>query len=241
VRDLGATAYACHPLMAPDSRALGTFSVASTTREGFTDDEVVWLGTITNFLAQAWERFEAEQGLRASEERLRLSQEAAGLGHWDFDFAGGTLVWSEQTRKLLGVEPVAPASRALLLSRVHPEDRPRLEEHIARSARPDSDHDRHLEFRIVMSNGAVRWLEDQSRVETNAEEMLMRAVGVIRDITARKNGEEVQARLAEREAQLALFVEHAPAAIAMFDDKMRYLAVSRRFLSDYELGDPAEV
>ena len=73
VRGLGATAYACHPLMASDGRALGTFSVASTTREGFTDDEVAWLGTITNFLAQAWERFEAEQGLRASEERFRSS------------------------------------------------------------------------------------------------------------------------------------------------------------------------
>ncbi len=43
VRDLGATAYACHPLMAADGRPLGTFSVASTTREGFTDEEVAWL------------------------------------------------------------------------------------------------------------------------------------------------------------------------------------------------------
>jgi PAS domain S-box-containing protein len=73
VRKLGATAYACYPLKASDGRLLGTFAVASATREGFTDDEVVWLGTITNFLAQAWERFETEQGLRASEERFRSS------------------------------------------------------------------------------------------------------------------------------------------------------------------------
>src|SRR6266566_919473 len=110
VRELGATAYACYPLKASNGRLLGTFAVASATRESFTDDEVIWLGTITNFLAQAWERFEAEQSLSASEERLRLSQEAAGLGHWDYDYVSGTLVWSEQTRKLLGVEPGEPAS-----------------------------------------------------------------------------------------------------------------------------------
>jgi PAS domain S-box-containing protein len=52
------------------------------------------------------------------------------------------------------------------------------------------------------------------------------------DITERKRAERA---LAEREAQLALFVEHAPAAIAMFDREMRYLAVSRRFRTDFQV------
>ena len=52
VRELGATAYACYPLKASDGCLLGTFAVASATRDCFTDGEVTWLGTITNFLAQ---------------------------------------------------------------------------------------------------------------------------------------------------------------------------------------------
>ncbi len=215
VQKLGATAYACYPLNASDGRLLGTFAIASATRESFTDDEVAWLGTITNFLAQAWERIETEQNLRVSEERLRLSQEAAGLGHWDFDFAGGALVWSGQLRKLLGVAPGMPASMALLLSLAYPEDRPRLEEHFALrsfpdsprpdSPRPDSSRpdSRHLEFRIVTHIGDVRWLEDQSRVEMNAAGMPIRAIGVIRDITERKLAEQ-DMRASKDRLQLAL-------------------------------------
>lgn len=69
---------------------------------------------------------------------------------------------------------------------------------------------------------------------TDAQDILTGLVFSLRETTRFKQAED--ARHAS-EARLHLFIEHAPAALAMFDRDMRYLAVSRRWLTDYRLTD----
>ncbi|UVT22276.1 MAG: PAS domain S-box protein [Nitrospira sp.] len=117
------------------------------------------------------------------------------------------------------------------LETIHSDDRDRvLQAALTRQRSGTYDE----EYRIVRPDGSVRWIRDRAFPIPDAAGRVYRIAGIADDITERKQAEE---RLTRSRDLLKSFVEHTPAAVAMFDKQLRYVAVSRRWVQDYHLGD----
>ncbi len=84
----------------------------------------------------------------------------------------------------------------------------------------------------VTSFGQSRFLDTLKVPLRDERGEVVGVIGLSRDVTDRKRMEE---DLRESQENLRLIFEHAPAAIAVLDRDMRYLMVTRRWLTDYRL------
>ncbi|MFC7544329.1 PAS domain-containing protein [Siccirubricoccus deserti] len=140
-----------------------------------------------------------EHALREAEKRLRLSQEAGGIGTWDWEIGTERVHWSDQIPRLLGLCPSTPASYRTFVERVHPEDRMALEAALEAAA-DGRTPDLRAEFRILRGDaGELRWIAARGEVERDSTGRPLRVRGVELDVTEQRAAE---AALRESEARL---------------------------------------
>jgi PAS domain S-box-containing protein len=151
-----------------------------------------------------------EIGLAESEERMRLATEGAGIATWDIDLRTGAAHWTRQLYLMLGYSPDVPATWEMWRTRLHPDDAGDVVRAME-AARSGALFDR--EHRVLRAdNGAERWLAPYGRVHPDERGAATRFLGVVVDVTERKQVEAARERLfalehaaraqAERAAQL---------------------------------------
>jgi PAS domain S-box-containing protein len=173
----------------------------------------------------------SERALRDNEERLRLAQEAGGIGIWYWVPETGEEHFSDELHTIYGLPPGTIRTDEQRLAVIHPDDRARMKAERTAAIQAHAPFD--LEFRVKRaSDGEERWINSKGRAYHDPAGHITHVLGVSIDVTERKR---IEAAARKSEALLRLFIERAPAAIAMFDENMRYLAASCRYLRDYGL------
>jgi len=134
-----------------------------------------------------------EEELRAAEARIRLAAEAADLGTYDIDLATGVPVWSDRFKAIFGLPPEAAPDNSLLAAAIHPDDRARFERGYSTWVNGPERVSRNGEFRIIrICDGSERVVTLRGRVLVNSQDMPVRAIGFVSDVTEARANERKQ-------------------------------------------------
>lgn len=130
----------------------------------------------------------AEADLRRTSASLANAQRLARVGHWDYDSRDGRLDWSQQLYRLLEVEPgYGGPSFDHLLSRVHPEDCPRVESAMRRACYKGEDYT--LDYRVLLPTGGLRYVKETCEVAEAAGGGWL-ASAILQDVTDLRQAEQ---------------------------------------------------
>ena len=127
------------------------------------------------------ERTRAECTAAESLGRLRIAQQLAQIGYWEWDVATGAAVWSEGTWNIIGYEPGSVEPSAMLfLEGTHPDD---IDTMTAAIQQTDGEASEAVDFRFRRPDGANRIFRVTGRVQRGDDGHAMRITGLLRDVT----------------------------------------------------------
>jgi PAS domain S-box-containing protein len=185
----------------------------------------------TQVVSIALERDRSSCDLRESEERLNLAVEGSGMATWDADLHTGKAIWSPNHFYLLGYDPATSGEPTveMCLGRVHPDDLVEVMQTWEIAQQERSLY--RIEHRFVRADtGRVVWVAATGRFLTNSAEETVRFVGVMFDISDRKQAE---AKLKETLTLLNAISDYSLDIIFAKDRAGRLLfinpAISRHF------------
>jgi PAS domain S-box-containing protein len=186
---------------------------------------VKWCGT--NIDIENLKR--TERRLRQSEANLAEAQRLSHTGSWASNPATSKILyWSEECYRIWGFDPAqGPPYRASVLQRIHPGDRDRVYEEAQEALRQERDST--IEFRIILPDGTVKYLEAIGHHLFSARGELVEVVGTNIDVTERKRAEEA---LRESEYKLRQIFETVPALLWSADPAGEPTQLNQRLL-DY--------
>lgn len=134
------------------------------------------------------ERRKAEEALRENERLLSEAQRIGQIGSWSLDIQRDSLQFSEEMYRLLDVSPTEfQHTSQAFIGQVYSSDRAIVTQWLneIRNGHPTRD----LDFRILRSNGELRYIQSRGALIYDHADLPVRFVGTAQDISERKLSE----------------------------------------------------
>lgn len=160
---------------------------------------------------------------------LNMAQSVAHIGSWVYHFATDKIEMSAETCRIFDVPAGTRGTRTRYLTRVHPDDLPRLNQDWENALKGNPLVNEH---RIWIGN-SIRWICQRAEVEFDAHGKPMRCVGTTQDITGQK--------LAEEEIRIAATAFESQEGMMITDADRSILRVNQAFtrVTGYRFDDVA--
>ena len=175
-----------HRVLLPSGATRHVRVVARAMRNTATNS-LTYIGAV----ADITEATQAEAELRRSEAYLAEAQRLSKSGSWAWNVRTGELFWSDEICRIYefpqdGSKPVY----SQFLDRVHPEDRPAIEQRARMEASQTNWVDSQAQFRILFPDGRTKWLHSIANPTTDSSGNVIEVVGTVTDVTERKRAED---------------------------------------------------
>lgn len=155
--------------------------------------------------------------------RLQLAVDIAQVGLWEWDVVRDTCYYSPQWKQQLGYQAhELTESMSEWKSRLHPDDRERLQAELQSLLKKDGPRNR-LEYRLRHRDGSYRWMIANAVSFTDARAQRILITGTQLDVTENKLAEQRVLAAAQHDALTGL-----PNRALIFEFTDRLIAAARR-------------
>jgi PAS domain S-box-containing protein len=183
------------------------------------------------------DRKRAEDALRRSERFLAEAQRLSKTGSFIWNTATGELVWSEEIYRLHEIDSTIKPTLDLASKRVHPDDRPLLEQTIGSASAKGEALD--LDLRLLMPNGSIKYVHILARA-VGQKSGGFEYVGTGMDVTATRLAfQEIQKIKDQLYKENIAFKEEIDQS-SMFEEIVGTSQPLRRVLAHVEKVAPTE-